>query len=438
MELFKDLEGKADQIRNPGGWLKNAAVRAGLTPPPVVEPLHGQNRSTSGGPSGDIDYEYEKVSKRAFWLSKNVFTQSPIDDHAVAALTGMGVARAMELFKEIEEKGDQIRNPSAYLKNAAAREGFAPLAAAEKVTASGMGPSADLEKASKRAYWLSKNVFTDRPIDDNAVAAVVTLGIPRAMELFKEMEQKADEIRNPSSYLKTAVSREGLQPQPQPQPQSQAAWSADSDKVSKRAYWLSKNVFIDRPISDEAVAAMAGVGSQRAMELFKDLEQKADKIENPSGWLLMSARREGGQPEPNRGQAAAGREGLAAGAGSDSQKVLKRAQWLNFNVFAANPINDDAIAAISALSVQRAMEIFKDVEQKGDQVRNPSSYLISAAGREAPAPGAPYGAKRQRDWEPIVPPAGRARVLGPPPTPIRTHAAGAGLKRPYSLAKIQV
>merc|ERR1740121_2015426 len=67
-----------------------------------------------------------KIEKRARWLSSNVFPDRPIDDEAIAAMSGMGVPRAKELFKEIEEKGDQCRNPSGYLKGAARREGFGP------------------------------------------------------------------------------------------------------------------------------------------------------------------------------------------------------------------------------------------------------------------------------------------------------------------------
>ena len=121
-------------------------------------------------------------------------------------MKGLGGTRAMELFKDVEEKKEQVRNPSGYLKTAAARE-------------SPVGPvvlsipqGADHGKVQRRANWLNANVFPDRQIDLEAQAAVLlqigfpgrvcdlcrqaalqaieamnTLGSTRAMELFKEL-----------------------------------------------------------------------------------------------------------------------------------------------------------------------------------------------------------------------------------------------------------
>ena len=58
-----------------------------------------------------------KVHKRATWLNGNVFGPGAIDAEAVAAMQTLPVARAMEIFKGLEEKGAQaVLNPSGYLK----------------------------------------------------------------------------------------------------------------------------------------------------------------------------------------------------------------------------------------------------------------------------------------------------------------------------------
>jgi hypothetical protein len=69
---------------------------------------------------------HSSVVKRAQWLNEKLFSAKPIDEDAVAAMVGMGRDRAMELFKELEEKSGSIKNPSGYLKAAARREGFGP------------------------------------------------------------------------------------------------------------------------------------------------------------------------------------------------------------------------------------------------------------------------------------------------------------------------
>ena len=60
-----------------------------------------------------------KVEKRAAWLNAHVFLANPIDGDAVAAMVGVGLARAMNLFKAIEAQSGTIENPSGYLQNAA-------------------------------------------------------------------------------------------------------------------------------------------------------------------------------------------------------------------------------------------------------------------------------------------------------------------------------
>ena len=59
-------------------------------------------------------------------MNEHVFTDRPIDEDAIAAMLGMGMKRALELFKEIEEMGDQVKSPSGFLKSAARREGLVP------------------------------------------------------------------------------------------------------------------------------------------------------------------------------------------------------------------------------------------------------------------------------------------------------------------------
>jgi len=182
-----------------------------------------------------VEFDMEKVHKRATWLSANVFTAKPIDEEAIAAMIGMGAHRAMELFKEVEEKADSIRNPSSWLKSAAAREGFAPPEAPPPPLSGGHGHGhfrggggghgkgshgggQGGEKVRRRGSWLNSNVFGDNPIDDDAMSAMEALDLGSAMDLFKDVESKAGEVKNPSGYLQAAVKRalngQGVGPPP--------------------------------------------------------------------------------------------------------------------------------------------------------------------------------------------------------------------------------
>ena len=130
MELFKDLEEKADQIRNPGGYLRTSVKNefGGSASWSAYAPAGDDGWNSAGGNDGynwkDAGYDdnYEKINKRARWLNHNVFTERPIDSSAIAAMAELDVRRAMDLFKELEDKADQIRNPGGYLKAAVGRE----------------------------------------------------------------------------------------------------------------------------------------------------------------------------------------------------------------------------------------------------------------------------------------------------------------------------
>eukprot|EP00435_Cladocopium_sp_Y103_P002485 s4017_g1.t1 len=67
----------------------------------------------------------------------------------------------------------------------------------------------DESKIHRRITWLNANVFPDRQISEEALAAVQSLPVARGLELLKDLEEKAAKITNPSGYLKTAVQREG-------------------------------------------------------------------------------------------------------------------------------------------------------------------------------------------------------------------------------------
>ncbi|CAE7775065.1 FTSH10 [Symbiodinium pilosum] len=340
--------------------------------------------------------ETQKIHRRVTWLNTNVFTDRWIDQEATSALCHLGAMRSMDLLKEMEEKAEQVKSPSNYIKAAAGREGAH---GAPSVVYGHQGHGRpDESKIHRRATWLSANVFQDRPIDAEAIDAMKRLDTRRALEMFKELEEKQDQIKNPSRYLISAAMREtgGASTQPAlmalPAPVSApagramhapyAAANVDESKIHRRATWLNANVFPDRPIDEEAIAAMKGLGGTRAMELFKDVEEKKEQVRNPSGYLKMAAARE----------SPVGPVVLSVPQGADHGKVQRRANWLNANVFPDRQIDSEAIEAMNTLGSTRAMELFKDVEAKGDQVRNPSNYLKSAAAREgayAAPPAAP-------------------------------------------------
>lgn len=469
MELFKEVEEKADSLNNPSGYL-DKALRCGpnrgapgagapggqripqaLGAPFGAAPSQRGGGFHQGGGGSGQDSE-RKVIKRAEWLNMNVFVGRPIDDDAVGAMIGMGVGRAMELFKDIETKN--VNNPSGYLKAAARREGLgppgqpqqqqpqrqqvgaprqqqmpqapaqhrAPQQPQRRQAAPGgkgaHGGESQGMSIAARAVWLNSKLFVDRPIDDEAVGALCSMGSQRAQELLSEVEQKSDTIRNPTAFIKTAAKREGQSPPVQQafgggaavarvaaprgagkgQPKgggigamvvqgkganggdARAGPNDNTDQVRDMAFDLNTTHFVENPISDDVIEELCRLESARGLDILRVMEEKAPDVRNPNGYLSKAVQT---AMFPNPAQ--------------DFQKVSQRARWLNQNVLVDRPFDEDAVAAMVGMGVHKAMELCKHIEENAASIQNPSGWVKNAAKRAglAPPEGGP-AAKRRR------------------------------------------
>lgn len=317
--------------------------------------------------------DWNRLHKRCTWINGNVFPDTPIDKEAIDALGTLDIQRAFHILKQLEEKGEQVKNPSGFLKAAVGRE-------MPDVTSftSGVDPST-YTRVRKRCMWLNHNVYQQHmAINDEAVAALSSLDFQRAMELCKELEQKGDSVKSPSGYIKAAVTREGGGMMSAGMMSGKGAGKGGyvpvefDSGVHKRCTWLNANVLAGKEINQEAIFALSMVGWQRAMELCKEVEEKSDEVNNPSRYITAAVTRDmsnGGSHKSSKPDV--------------KTRVAKRVAWLNENVFTANGIDDAAVAALVTLGFQKAMELCKDLEEKGPKkVANPSAFLKGAVRRE--------------------------------------------------------
>eukprot|EP00928_Gymnodinium_smaydae_P037541 TRINITY_DN2603_c0_g1_i1.p1 TRINITY_DN2603_c0_g1~~TRINITY_DN2603_c0_g1_i1.p1 ORF type:complete len:633 (+),score=155.10 TRINITY_DN2603_c0_g1_i1:48-1946(+) len=390
-DMLNEVEAKADQVRNPGNWLKKATARVldeqEDDVPIQREPKYTEHRSWNkserwsdyrddyrddhrddyrddyrddrgkgkgkrkGKRKSDEDADFSRIHKRATWLNGNVFTDSPIDEEAIEMLYELGVSRAYDLFKEVEESADDVSDPSEWLKQKAGDElGYNRRRGKSKGSGKGKGKGddADYSKLHKRATWLSKNIFVDCPIDEEAIEMLFELGMSRALELLDRVEALADEVDDPGEWLMEQAEgaeapaerggsgrergRSSAPPPPPPAPpkasaanrspspisrpaagrrsygedrkgskgkgkgkgkgKSKSTEEEDYIKVHRRATWLNKNVFQDSSIDEEAIDMMFELGVPRAMQLFEELEEKAADIDSPGEWLKETAYKE--------------------------------------------------------------------------------------------------------------------------------------------------
>merc|ERR1711920_372461 len=115
-----------------------------------------------------------------------------LDDKARAALDAADTVRAQEILDEVQVKGLEIRNPSAFVCKAL-RQHALPRG---QRGASEM-PAPDLFDPTTSPLYHTLDEKAQRQLD-NAYKL-------RAKEIIEELEAKGGEIRNPSAFVSKAL-----------------------------------------------------------------------------------------------------------------------------------------------------------------------------------------------------------------------------------------
>merc|ERR1712039_72450 len=113
------------------------------------------------------------------------------DDKARAALDAADPARAQEILEELDAKGPEIRNPSAFVSKAVQQFSQARGRAAP---------------ASQLNVDLQGSPGYDA-LDDKARAALDAADPARAQEILEELDAKGSEIRNPSAFVSRSLQQ---------------------------------------------------------------------------------------------------------------------------------------------------------------------------------------------------------------------------------------
>jgi len=126
-ERLKQLETQKDTIKDPTAWVCTGLRRAGgqqsmagppmqmMSPSPYGMPFAGHG---SFGASMDRDTE-SKLHKRIKWLNdKGGFSDALTFDKVKEAAQGVDPTSIMKVLKDLEEKKDTVKDPTAYVSSA--------------------------------------------------------------------------------------------------------------------------------------------------------------------------------------------------------------------------------------------------------------------------------------------------------------------------------
>merc|ERR1719221_31416 len=193
----------------------------------------------------------------------------------------------MEILKHLEEHASQVRDPDGYVLTAAARrQGGGGGGGYPSSFRGAYAASEDDERLRRRIGWLNNNAGLLAPLRyDQAAPSLLGVGIPKAMEILKALEEQAAEVQDPTVFVSGRAQAEWAAAASQhPAAASVPAYnSLDETKLRRRVTWMNHNLeFQSELLYSQVAAELLPLGSAKAMEVLKKLEEGAPQADDPT------------------------------------------------------------------------------------------------------------------------------------------------------------
>lgn len=400
-DVLKDLEGKSGSVRNPSAYVQRAVEnRAAIierlllqsqldvdalnelekVPPKQIKLILNNLKSRGASvrnpsayvrrsvanlqdSSGDVEgrtKSHDTTPGISQISSDDGNSNAELDADAQTALSELAPDVAQTILADLESKGATIRNPSAYVQRAVGNTRKGEGAAINTAT-----PSAfDAEHSEKAASLVSI-------LDDDAQAALNNIGPEGADAIIQQLVAGGDKVRNPSAYVLRAVvnARKGI---------GAGAVAAAVAKSSVAAHDNSEQNLESlleqwRPnLDDEAVAALEAVGPKQAGFILSGIEGKLDKIRNLSAYIVRSVcnAKSGNQPS------------AAVKVFTQGQVIVPPNMLASCLAQLPTPLDEKALSALHEVGPAAASNILQSLLHMGDQVVNPSAYVMKGVANE--------------------------------------------------------
>eukprot|EP00747_Dinoflagellata_sp_TGD_P207271 gnl/TRDRNA2_/TRDRNA2_80852_c0_seq1.p1 gnl/TRDRNA2_/TRDRNA2_80852_c0~~gnl/TRDRNA2_/TRDRNA2_80852_c0_seq1.p1 ORF type:complete len:402 (+),score=86.20 gnl/TRDRNA2_/TRDRNA2_80852_c0_seq1:2-1207(+) len=265
--------------------------------------------------------------------------KSSLDQKANDALTSVGPAVATDILQELERKGSAVRNPSAYICRACENRKM------------GIGP----KLAGEISPWLERYRGT---LDQEVLESLSRIDQQHALVLLQNIDSADGSIRNPSAYIAKSIKN----------------LETGSNLPELRS--APMNGTDGKELDDKARAALAEVGPEAAKAIMAELEAKGDSVRNVSAYVCRAV------GNTRRGEGAAG--GLLPVPSVDvptSKDGDGQVLAPGNDVLGAwrSKLDADAVRTLETVGATAASAILSELDSRGDQVRNPSAYVVKAA-----------------------------------------------------------
>lgn len=319
---------------------------------------------------------------------------SQLDDKAKSALSAVGGAAATAILHEMDSKGANVRNPSAYISRAVANRkeegGGGPIVAV--MPSSGMGYNAAPMGFMPMMGGMGgmamggggKGGAGRRDLDKDAMEALSKVSETQAAAILANLESRSATVRNPSAYVVRSVKNfmeTGEVPSGDFAPSAPRTSSAgqsynySSTPEPQAPSFTPGNAF--ESLDERARNALTELPNEAAEVILQQLEAAGGKINNPSAYVLRSV---------SNARQGKGKGGEVANTGLTAQMGMTEEL-----AKLSKPLDEKAMSALEELGPAAATAILQKLNKQGDTVNNPNAYVMRAVGNEKRGPSAMGG-----------------------------------------------
>mmetsp|Transcript_136308 Transcript_136308/g.237011 ORF Transcript_136308/g.237011 Transcript_136308/m.237011 type:complete len:257 (-) Transcript_136308:121-891(-) len=224
-----------------------------------------------------------RISKYVGKLNWQGWLNAPIMFAEVSeSFSMMGESAALALLDELKAKAANVKDPTKWLKAAAARRASAD--------AEGRTKRYGAEKVRRTIGWMNQHGGLKEPLMYKEVCdLLMSVGDSAAGRLLKALDDQKETINNPTKWLISAAKREGG---------SGGDWSGSSQQmggsksISKTIGWMNQNTLKENPITfNKVIGPLMAMGEEAAGKLLHEFGEKAHTIQDPTKWIAAAATR---------------------------------------------------------------------------------------------------------------------------------------------------